>query len=148
MQEQNDIKTQFRQQQEKYIYYIIALCVAAIGYSLNIIRDSSFVLSQLPLYIAVIAWGVSVYLGLKRIRYTISILYAQNDLIKATKKRFRELNNDTNSIDKKIEGINQAIIKNNSIAELFFKWQWYLFLLGFGLFILWHILEMCIKTIC
>lgn len=75
MKEQEEIRTQYRQQQEKYIYYIIALCVAAIGFSVHKTIGLPLKWTQVPLGIAVLSWGMSIYYGLRFLRGGLNILY-------------------------------------------------------------------------
>lgn len=78
MEAQIDLQKQFREKQEKYVYYIIALCVAAIGFSVTKTSGDILRWSQLPLGIAVLCWGLSIYCGLKFIAYVLSNLFANN----------------------------------------------------------------------
>jgi hypothetical protein len=78
--EQKEIQSQFRQQQQKYTYYIIALCVTAIGFSIHITLGQALNYSQIPLALAVISWGISVYCGFRFITYGLIILFANNAL--------------------------------------------------------------------
>lgn len=51
-------------EQSKFMYYMIALAVTSIGYSVHISMDLKFVYMQIPLALAIICWGFSVYSGL------------------------------------------------------------------------------------
>ena len=62
MEEQKEIQKQFRQQQEKYVYYVIALCVAVIAFSIHKTTGKSLAWSQIPLAIAVLFWFDCFYL--------------------------------------------------------------------------------------
>lgn len=77
MEEQKEIQKQFRQQQEKYTYYVIALCVAAIGFSVHKTIGLPLKWIQIPLGVAVLFWGISIYCGLNFIRYTMHALRQQ-----------------------------------------------------------------------
>jgi hypothetical protein len=65
MQEQLQLHKEFREKQEKYTYYIIALCVTAIGFSVLQTTGQPLKVMQLPLAVAVISWGISIYCGLQ-----------------------------------------------------------------------------------
>jgi len=49
MDQQNDLQKQFRDKQEKYVYYLIALCVASIGFSITKTSGESLKWIQIPL---------------------------------------------------------------------------------------------------
>src|SRR5690606_10460858 len=75
---QVDIQKQFREGQTKYRYYIIALCVAAIGFSIHETADSQIKLIQIPLAIAIVSWSLSIYFGLKAANTVLNALYKNN----------------------------------------------------------------------
>ena len=78
MSEQLEIQNQFRNQQEKYTYYLIGLCVAAIGYSVNMTIGQELHYSQIPLGIALLCWGISCYCGLEVVGIGINGLRLNN----------------------------------------------------------------------
>jgi len=147
MEEQKEIQKQFRQQQEKYAYYIIALCVAAIGFSINKTIDVPLQLTQIPLGIAILAWGASIYCGLRFLRYVISTLFSNNAYFDILQGNNPEIGNHSQLIKAATDGIIQAMESNSKTASKLAKWQDWLFIIGFVSFICWHILEMYKNTI-
>ncbi|MFA5782142.1 MAG: hypothetical protein WC868_07725 [Bacteroidales bacterium] len=147
MEEQKEIQKQFRQQQEKYTYYIIALCVAAIGFSVHKTIGLPLKWVQIPLGIAVLSWGTSIYCGLKFISYIISTLYANNVYLDIIQGRDPDIRTHPQKIEAATKGIKQAMESNVERASSFSKWQDRLFIIGFIAFLVWHILEMYKNTI-
>lgn len=144
---QKEIQRQYSQQQEKYVYYILALTVSAIGFAIYKTSGLPLKLSQVPLGLSVISWGISIFCGLKFIKYVLSNLYAYSACYDILDNRNPELLTSPELSKAKLDGIKQAIESNDNTAGKYFGWQGRLFYFGIILFILWHILEMYITSI-
>lgn len=143
---QFNIQQEFREKQEKYIYYLIALSVSAIGFSIYKTENQSLTYSQIPLALAVLFWSVSIFCGLKFLKYVISNLYANNGYYEIIKGRHPDIGNHPDMIKSGIEGFREAMEINGKAMKMYFKFQGYLFYFGIILFIAWHIIEMYLKT--
>ena len=139
---QKEIQRQFRQSQEKYVYYILALTVSSIGFAIYKTNGIPLKCSQIPLGIAVLLWSISIFCGLSFLKYTISILYANNTYYDILQGRYPEIGNVEWKQEAAIEGAKNAIEINKRRAKKYFNCQGYLFYIGILLFVLWHILEM------
>lgn len=148
MEEQKEIQKQFRQQQEKYTYYVIALCVTAIGFAVHKTIGLPLKWAQIPLAIAVLSWGASIYCGLQFIRYIISTLYANNAYFDILQGKHPEVGTHPQKIEAATSGVKQAMASNVDKASVLSSWQYRLFLFGFIAFIIWHVLEMYIISVC
>lgn len=73
------IQEQHRNQSIKIVYYIIALCVASIGFSVTQTMGASLNYFQIPLGLAVICWGVSIYIAIDYLYSVLLILQMNND---------------------------------------------------------------------
>lgn len=142
MEEQIEIRNQFRQQQEKFIYYLIALSVTAIGFSVYKTTGQQLKLTQIPLGMSVLCWGFSVFCGLQFLKYSISTLYANNVYFDIIQGRNPEIKNHQQKIEDATSGIKEAMNSNSTRANTYFKWQERLFYFGIILFLIWHVLEM------
>ncbi|MFA5783066.1 MAG: hypothetical protein WC868_12440 [Bacteroidales bacterium] len=147
MEEQKEMIKQFRQQQEKYTYYIIALCIAAIGFSIHKTTSLPLKLGQIPLGIAILTWGVSIYCGLKNIHYVLSTLYANIAYLEIAQGKDPDIGTHPQKIKAATEGIKRAMESNSEKASSLSTWQYRLFIIGFIAFLVWHILEMYKITI-
>jgi threonine/homoserine/homoserine lactone efflux protein len=78
MSDRKEIQQQFRQQQEKYVYYVLALSVASIAFTIHQTTGLGLHFSQIPAAIAVLSWAGSIYCGLLFMRFVISTLYAND----------------------------------------------------------------------
>lgn len=143
---QLNIQQEFREKQEKYVYYLIAISVLAIGFSIYKTENQSLSLSKIPLGLAVLSWSISIFLGLKFLKYVISSLYANNSYFDLIKGRHPSVGLRTELITAGVEGLREAMQINEGRMKKCFSWQGYLFYSGILLFIVWHILEMYLKT--
>jgi hypothetical protein len=132
---QREARDKFNQLQDKYIYYIGALSVACIGFSVQQTLEVPIKLTQSPLALAIICWGTSVYYGLKFIENKLIILLKQHDY------DLKLLDNKKTSIELTIE-FKKASSKNFTDAIKYFKRVFKLFIWGCYLFIFWRILDM------
>jgi hypothetical protein len=137
---QFNLQQEYREKQEKYVYYLIALSVSAIGFSIYKTDNQSLTFSQIPLGIAILSWSISIFCGLKFLKYIISNLYANNAYFEIIKE------NNQDSINAKIKGFRKAMKINSKSMSIYFKIQGFLFYFGILLFIVWHIIEMYLKT--
>ncbi|KEO72941.1 hypothetical protein [Anditalea andensis] len=142
MEEQREIQRQFRQQQEKFVYNLIALSVTAIGFSIYKTTGQPLKWIQLPLGTAILCWGLSIFCGLSLLKYVISTLYANNTYFDIIQGRNSEIGNHPQKIEAATSGVKQAMDINSNRASSYSKWQERLFYLGIVLFLVWHITEM------
>jgi ABC-type transport system involved in multi-copper enzyme maturation permease subunit len=143
---QFNIQQEFREKQEKYVYYLIALSVSAIGFSIYRTENQSLAYSKIPLALAVISWSISIYCGLKFMKYVISNLYANNYYYEITNGRDPKIGKDPELIESGVTGFMEAMKINSKEMKKYFNFQSYLFYFGIVLFIVWHIIEMYLKT--
>lgn len=142
MEEQKEIQRQFRQQQEKYVYYIVALNVTAIGFSIYQTTGKTLNCTQIPLGLAIISFGISIYCGLKFLKYLISNLYTNNEYFEILKGAHPEIGNNSQKIQLASGIMKDIMIKNSNNASKFMTFQETFFYFGIILFIVWHIIEM------
>lgn len=147
MDEQMEIQKQFRQQQEKFIYYIIALTVASIGFAVVKTTGQPLKSTQIPLALALLFWVVSIFCGLTFLKLITSTLYANNVYFDVKQGLHPEVGRHPEMIEAASSGLKQAMLTNSDNASKFAKWQERLFYWGIMLFILWHVLEMYQLTI-
>lgn len=141
---QKELRLQFRQQQEKFVYYIIALSVSAIAFSIYRTNGEHLKYTQISLALAVLSWGISIYCGINFLKYSISILYNNNSYyeLKFDKTENTEIKNI------KLEAMKTGMLESVETSSKYFKWQGRLFYIGMILFIVWHITEMYYNTCC
>jgi hypothetical protein len=145
--EQSEIIRDFRHYQDKYVYYIISLCVTAIGFSIYQTTGSKLSWVQLPLAIAILCWSLSIYSGLKLLKYQIRSLEMQDAFYKINQGNHPEVGNHLDLINAGIEGLKSAHLENSNNANSLSKKQQNLFYFGLFAFIVWHVSEMYCNTL-
>ena len=130
MSERIELYKQFNQKQEKYTYYLIALSIAAIGYSLHQTTGIGFDITQIPLGLAILSWAISAFLGLRFIKVVISTVYANIGLIDISEGRDPRSGRDPQKIAVGQEVVNGILDSNSGTAMKLYKWQNWLFYLG------------------
>lgn len=132
-----------RDQEIKYVYYLVALCVSSLGYA--VFRTAGHPLNNwLILWAAsMLCWGVSAFLGLTYLSDDIKF----NDTLGVYHMLRSNAQNDLDADARNI--INRIIadyeVKNDSKytkLKRLVEWQRWLFLCGVVVFIFWHLTEM------
>tara|TARA_R110002072_G_scaffold7503_2_gene40965 strand:- start:763030 stop:763476 length:447 start_codon:yes stop_codon:yes gene_type:complete len=148
MTEQLEIKKEHRTQTQKLVYYLIALCVTAIGFSVTQTTGQKLMISQIPLRFAVTCWAFSVFFGLRFLNHNLNIFYDNNLYFDILKGHIPEFNRSTShqhyAAELVLEKINKAIKKHQYHQFT----QELLFYVGIVAFLIWHVLNMYSKTIC
>ena len=142
---QYNIQQEFRSKQEKYVYYIIAVSVSCIGFSVYKTENTSLSLIQIPLALSVLFWMLSVFFGLTFMKYVISGLYDNNSYIDIMNGKNPKTINLPNIEKISTESYIKHLEKNNKIMSKYFRYQGISFYLGIILFLIWHIIEMYLK---
>ena len=132
----------YREQQYKYTYYIIALCVAAIGFVVTQTIGKPIKYIQIPLGGAVAAWCISIFCGLRFIQYQIAGLYNNVEYLKIQDGTSEMIAYNKGLIPQALNMMREILEKNGNKASKLANWQDWCFYLGIFLFIVWHILEM------
>ncbi|WP_298248399.1 hypothetical protein [uncultured Christiangramia sp.] len=140
--EKKEVENLFRQRQEKLTYYIIALTVTSIGFSIYNTNNVPLSYTQIPLAIAIGCWGFSVFCGIQFLKYILSNLFAESSYYDIIAGHHPELGNDPEKIKNAIIGLTKATKINAERGQNYSKWHYRLFYSGIILFLLWHIIEM------
>jgi len=143
---QFNIQQEFREKQEKYVYYLIAISVSAVGFSVYKTENHSLNISLLPLFFAVACWSASIFFGLKFLKYVISTLYANNSYFDIIKGKHPDLGSNPEFIRAGVEGFKEAMKINSKRMKRYIAWQGNLFYFGIVLFLIWHVFEMYLRT--
>jgi hypothetical protein len=143
---QKEVYQQFRTSQDKYAYFLLAAAGAAIGFALTQTQGKPLSLTQLPLGIAVICWGLSFYYGCRFVEYITSSLYANFDLLKVQDGIHPDVGMNPELISAASEGIRDALKNNSKETHRLANLQFQLLISGAIMYIIWHVVEMYILT--
>lgn len=141
------IHNQLRSAQDKYVYFLLAVAASAIAFTAQITKDSVFSNALIPLGVAVIFWSLSFYCGCRNIQYTNSNMFANFELLKVEAGEHPEVLQNQQYIQLASDGIRQAMESNSGILSSYGFWQFRFLVLGSVSFIVWHLLEMAVRTI-
>lgn len=147
MELQADLIKTFREQQQKYAYYIIALCVAGIGFGVQKTIGMPLRQTQIPLGVSILCWGISIYCGLQFLGVQIAALYKNSEIINIAEGRSKIAGNHPEKIKIGIDTISKIIEGDSEVASGLAKWQNRLFYLGILCFVAWRIWEMYLTPI-
>lgn len=143
---QKHVDTQLKNSTEKFSYYIIALCVSCIGFTVYQTKEEIINVTTSFVLIAVIFWFHSIYSGLSYIKhqqhglflsftsyenYRNVFIYSKNNV-----SRKKEI---SDNIEKELTRISNASIKA-------YKYQLNSFFIGVIFFFIWHVYQMYVNT--
>lgn len=134
---QFEIGKQFKERQEKLVYYIIALCVASIGFSVTQTINQKLNCTHILLGVSFISWSASIFCGFQFIKI---VLLGSHANIK-----YFQVISDHPAPRVEEEAKKILIEKANEYSKRStrnFSAQHYLFYIGIVTFIAWHVIQM------
>ena len=140
MSDQENLFNHFRESQQKYIYYLIALSVAAIGFSVINTKDLGLSYWQIPLGLAVISWVTSIFIGFKFLTSDLRLI-SQNYIYLSNYWKF-----NADQKEKLSELWDQISKESETQIGRLILWQKILFFSGCIFYLLWHIFQMYLNT--
>lgn len=146
--EMQQIHSQLRTAQDKYVYFLLAVAASAIALSVQITKTDTLSFSLIPLGLAVISWGSSFFFGCKNIQYVNAILFANYEYLKIKSGADQNVGSNPMAIEAASQGTMHAMSKKVDDANKKSKWQFRLLVLGGVLFVVWHLVEMAVRTAC
>jgi hypothetical protein len=133
-----ELREIFRSAQHKYVYYLVAIDVSALGFASYNTMGNSLEWHHIPLGIAVLCWLISAYNGLRFITTGIGAFYDQHEVLALVDKAEEHLKKFT--FDKGMERLNELYeTKEHTLT----KCKWFLFG-GVAAFIAWRVVDMAL----
>jgi len=136
-----------REAQTRYTYFLLAAAGAAIALAVNQTQESALSLTQLPLAAAVLSWGLSFFFGCRNLGYVASTLFANLDLLRVESGNHPQVGYNPQMMAAARDGIREAIEINSKRANLLGHCQFRALVAGGVLYVLWHVVEMYMRTI-
>ncbi len=136
-----DTLKEMRSLQSRYIYYVIALNVAAVAYTIHHIQGQGFNWSHWLLGASVVFWASGVVLGFQ-------FLFRFNQVMQITYNFHRTIVSAESSVHAEaiVKGVKGYLDKDSSKIQLkafkFYKWALFSFYIGCAIFICWQVLQM------
>lgn len=138
----NDLNKKFIDRQEKFIYYVVALSVACIGFSVYHTIGKPLVMTQIPLGVAILSWSISIFFGLQFLKLSNSLIIDDVESLHLDSGQHSYAGRDPAKIRIGKEFFDAERIKTGKILVrrfYFLEWGFYLGVLSF---VAWHVLEM------
>lgn len=132
--------------QDKYIYFLLATTITAIGFVITRTQNLKLNITQIPLGISVLSLAISFLYGCKNREYANSTLYANYDLLRVQRGQDQEVGTNPQLVQAKSEIITSAMETNSNKANKCGRKQMLFFEVGVFFYIVWHILEMFLKV--
>lgn len=138
-----------RESQIKYIYYVIALNVAAAAFSINQTKDDKLNSIHIILGVAMIFWSIGVFFGFRfLLHYQNALFRSYNSILHIDKFLMKDelLNPQENILN---TSKHKKIIYEDEIDSAANKTYWYSqysFYIGCLIFIVWQVFQMAYFT--
>jgi hypothetical protein len=123
--------------ENKYIYYVLAATGACIAFAINKTDQALISWSHIPWVLAVLCWAISLYFGTR-------ILMNETEYMADV-----ALVDMTNQADPNFQPDPQFEARRHRRAQRkgqYKWWQFTLLLAGAAFFMIWHVLEMFLRT--
>lgn len=130
------------QSRQKFVYYLIALCVAAIGFSVHQTSGDILRLTHIPLGIAIVLWGISVYTGLRSLEWVMATVKANAKYLEVQEGVSPESGNHPEKVQIILSELMRIMKVNVSKEGKLGLFQKYSFYFGVVFFLIWHVIEM------
>lgn len=145
-QEQLEVYRQHSATGDKYTYFLLAAVGAAIALSINQTQTATLSLSQIPLGAAVLLWGVSFYQGCRHIELVKATLRSNGALLRVQAGEDPMTGRNMQAIGIASETLLEIIDKQSTGAGRAATWQFRCLVLGGIAYLVWHVLEMWLRT--
>ncbi len=141
-----DIHRRHHEEQNKYVYFLLAVSASAIAFSVQKTEGAILSYSMIPLGVAVLSWVISFYSGCERLVWLQAALRANFGLLQNMRGADPEQSSDPIVRAAEIAGVRDALESNIDKAAFHAKLQFRALIAGALFFIVWHILEMWLRT--
>lgn len=142
-----EIKKRHREEQHKYAYFLLAISVAAIGFTIQITTGKIISWPMIFLGASILLWGLSFFFGCRNRLWSTMTLYASIGLIQLQEGIHPEQPDDPQELTLAIQTVNDAEKSNSDKAGFYGRWQLRLLILGGISFFIWHVIELANNTI-
>lgn len=153
----DELVAKYRVEQSRYAYYLIALCVASIGFAVSQTMGRPLNNSLWPLGLSVFLFAFSAFSGLKFIRKIIGGIATEIDIRQIRIGENLTLNNILTSMDISSESQEAKDIAINAISatltdkakslKMWHAWQQRTFFMAIITFLVWRVYEMYLLSI-
>ncbi|MHA1598144.1 MAG: hypothetical protein ACTSV1_05420 [Alphaproteobacteria bacterium] len=130
----------------KYTYFLLTAAGAGIGFVTNQTRDADVNYSQLPLAICVLCWVLSFFFGCRHIDYKHAALHANIDLHRVQSGNHPMAGDNPQLMQIGNEALRKIFQEKVSLSSDFAVRQYWFLISGAVFYVIWHVLEMYLRT--
>ncbi|HEY5239069.1 MAG TPA: hypothetical protein VIJ62_11860 [Rhizomicrobium sp.] len=131
---------------QQYAYFLLAAAGAAIGLAVNQTQSKGLSISLFPLGLAVLSWGGSFVFGCLQIERQHEFLRLNALLLEVSSGRNALANSDTRMMAVALGDTTTLMQRAIYLMRRFAVWQFRFLVIGGGLYIIWHIWQMYLRT--
>ena len=132
-----------RDGQEKYIYFLLAVAGAAIAFAITQTQTATLSLTKVPLALAVACWALSFVSGCRHLWEVSNITQQNYQLLRMQDG----LHPDFPPHPDLIATIQRKIEDQANRSGHFAMWQFRFLIAGAFFYIVWHVVEMYVRTV-
>lgn len=127
---QQDLCQAHRTAQDKYVYFLLAAAGAGIGFAVNQTQGAKIALSQIPIALSVICWGMSFYFGCRQQYNILSCLRMNITLIQAQLGQEPTVGSNPQTITAATQALEKVIKEISDRANSCIHWQFRMLIIG------------------
>lgn len=131
----------------KYTYFLLAVSASAIAFCAQITSERIFSYSLIPLGIAVLCWGTSFFYGCRFLQSSHNALVANMNYIDICVGNHLEIGNDPAKIKEAKSESDKKLERRAMQARKFLKYQFWFIVSGGAGFLIWHLIEMGLRSL-
>lgn len=128
-----EIYKQHQMAQQKYAYFLLAAVGACVGFALTQTKDLALNVSQTPLVIAMLGWGLSFCCGCLHLRLVQTVMHLNILLLRSQQSGHEP---------SEWEEVERDTMKRARKSGAALSWQLGFFAIGVVAYVYWHISEM------
>ncbi|MFN4076100.1 MAG: hypothetical protein ACK4HC_09390 [Cloacibacterium sp.] len=134
----NNLKKEYKERQEKLIYYLMALDVSSIGCAIYNGKNDELNYAQIFVFIAILCWAISILNAFKFIKKYLNAIYDNISFLELEK---------VNNIEIWKEEFEKIIKEKYKITGTFFENIWLHFVAGSISYFLYHLLNLYLNSV-
>ena len=138
-----ELAKEFKAAQEKYIYFLLAAALSAIGYAITQLKIEPLSYSHIPLGVSILLWSISFFSGTKFIENLTGMLFQNHNYLAFKRELKLPSLGGTPELLKEFEAVfNKTVTIHQKRISFYGVLQSQTLLLGAVSYISWHVLKM------
>lgn len=140
--QKSELRTQAHDMVHKHTYFLLTAVGASVGFAVTQTSKASLSLWFIPLGVALFAWALSFIFGCLSLRQRMVMTNINLDIVMARSGSHVLSRKHGAASEVLVEIFTEQMMSKSKHTSLYFRWQFYLFIVGVLFFISWHVLEM------